>query len=115
MDPVYPVIIIDAIVLKVREGVANRPVYVAMGVNLDVMRDVLGMWVGPSGGEGAKQSINMLTDLEEPRTRWGGVERHRGDTVVAGQHPATVAPASGESSPPAGFRAPKVARPGSGF
>nr|WP_179503820.1 IS256 family transposase [Nocardioides daedukensis] len=65
LDPVYPVIIIDAIVLKVREGtVANRPVYVAMGVNLDGFRDVLGMWVGPSGGEGAKQWINMLTDLK---------------------------------------------------
>jgi transposase-like protein len=65
LDPVYPVIIIDAIVLKVREGTAaNRPVYVAMGVNLEGMRDVLGMWVGPSGGEGAKQWINMLTDLK---------------------------------------------------
>lgn len=65
LDAVYPVIIIDAIVLKVREGtVANRPVYVAMGVNLDGVRDVLGMWVGPSGGEGAKQWINMLTDLK---------------------------------------------------
>lgn len=65
LDAVYPVIIIDAIVLKVREGsVANRPVYVAMGVNLAGERDVLGMWVGPSGGEGAKQWINMLTDLK---------------------------------------------------
>lgn len=65
LDAVYPVIIIDAIVLKVREGtVANRPVYVAMGVNLDGVRDVLGMWVGPSGGEGSKQWINMLTDLK---------------------------------------------------
>lgn len=65
LDPVYPVIIIDAIVLKVREGtVANRPVYVAMGVNLEGFRDVLGMWVGPSGGEGAKQWITMLTDLK---------------------------------------------------
>lgn len=65
LDPVYPVIIIDAIVLKVREGtVANRPVYVAMRVNLEGFRDVLGMWVGPSGGEGAKQWITMLTDLK---------------------------------------------------
>ncbi len=64
MDPVWPVIIIDAIVLKVGEGnVANRPVYVAMGVNLDGVRDVLGMWIGPSGGEGAKQPMFMLTDL----------------------------------------------------
>ena len=65
LDPIYPVVIIDAIVLKVREGnVANRPVYVAMGVSLDGFRDVLGMWIGPSGGEGAKQWINMGTDLK---------------------------------------------------
>ena len=64
LDPVYPVIFIDAIVLKVRDGtVANRPVYVAIGINLDGFRDVLGLWVGPSGGEGAKQWMNMLTDL----------------------------------------------------
>ncbi len=64
LDPVYPVVLIDAIVLKVRSGqVANRPVYVAMGVTLDGYRDVLGMWVGPTGGEGAKQWMNMLSDL----------------------------------------------------
>jgi transposase-like protein len=65
LDAVYPVVIIDAIVLKVRSGtVANRPVYVAMGVSMDGNRDVLGMWVGPTGGEGAKQWINILTDLK---------------------------------------------------
>lgn len=64
LDPVYPVVLIDAIVVKIRDGaVANRPVYVAMGVTLDGERDVLGMWVGPTGGEGAKQWMNMLTDL----------------------------------------------------
>jgi transposase-like protein len=64
LDRVYPVILIDAIVLKIREGaVANRPVYVAIGINLDGQRDVLGLWMGPSGGEGAKQWLNMLTDL----------------------------------------------------
>nr|WP_152024751.1 IS256 family transposase [Tessaracoccus flavescens] len=64
LDRIYPVIIIDAIILKIREGnVANRPVYVAMGLNLDGIRDVLGIWVGPSGGEGAKQWMTMLTDL----------------------------------------------------
>ena len=57
-------ILIDAIVLKVRSGhVGNRPVYVAMGIDLDGHRDVLGMWVGPTGGEGAKQWMNMLTEL----------------------------------------------------
>lgn len=65
LDAIYPVILIDAIYLKVREGtVANRPVYVAMGVNLEGVRDVLGMWVGPSGGEGAKQWMTMMTELK---------------------------------------------------
>ncbi|PWJ22826.1 transposase-like protein [Branchiibius hedensis] len=65
LDAIYPVILIDAIVLKVREGtVANRPVYVAIGIDLNGFRDVLGLWVGPSGGEGAKQWMNMLSDLK---------------------------------------------------
>jgi putative transposase len=52
LDAVCPVVLIDAIVLKIRDGqVANRPVYVAMGINLDGKREVLGMWVGPSGGK----------------------------------------------------------------
>lgn len=56
--------ITDAIVIKVRDTqVANRPVYVAIGVNLDGERDVLGLWMGPSGGEGAKQWMTMLTEL----------------------------------------------------
>ncbi|MFD4328565.1 IS256 family transposase [Nocardioides sp. NPDC058538] len=64
LDRVYPVLIIDAIYLKVRDGtVSNRPVYVVMGVNLEGYRDVLGMWVGPTGGEGAKAWMAMLTDL----------------------------------------------------
>lgn len=64
LDRVYPVILIDAIVIKVRDSqVANRPVYVAIGVNLDGERDVLGMWLGPTGGEGAKQWATMLTEL----------------------------------------------------
>src|SRR4029450_5115988 len=63
-DGVYPVILIDAIVVKIRDGaVANRPVYVAMGINLDGERDVLGMWVGPAGGAGAKYWLTLLTEL----------------------------------------------------
>jgi len=65
LDRVYPVLLIDAIVIKVRDSqVANRPVYVVIGVNLDGERDVLGLWLGPSGGEGAKQWMTMLTELK---------------------------------------------------
>jgi putative transposase len=57
--------LIDAIVVKVRDSqVANRPVYVAIGVNLDGERDVLGLWLGPTGGEGAKQWMSMLSELK---------------------------------------------------
>lgn len=64
LDAVYAVLLIDCIVVKIRGSqVANRPVYVAIGVNMDGERDVLGLWVGPSGGEGAKQWATMLTEL----------------------------------------------------
>lgn len=65
LDRLYAVVLIDAIVIKVRDAqVANRPVYVAIGVNLDGERDVLGLWLGPTGGEGAKQWMSMLTELK---------------------------------------------------
>ena len=64
LDAVYAVLLIDAIVIKVRDSqVANRPVYVAIGVDLQGERDVLGLWLGPAGGEGAKQWATMLTEL----------------------------------------------------
>jgi len=65
LDPVYPVLLIDAIYLRVRDGqVANRPVYVAMGITVDGDRDVLGFWLGPTGGEGARHWLTMLTELK---------------------------------------------------
>jgi putative transposase len=64
LDQIYPVILIDAIVVKIRDGqVANRPIYVAMGVNMDGDRAVLRCWVGPTGGEGAKFWMTILTEL----------------------------------------------------
>jgi transposase-like protein len=64
LDRVYRVLLIDAIMVKIRDGqVANRPIYVAMGVNMDGERDVLGLWVGPAGGEGAKFWMSVLTEL----------------------------------------------------
>ena len=56
LDVVYLVMFIDAIFVKIRDGqVANRPVYVAIGVTVDGERDILGLWAG-QGGEGAKYS-----------------------------------------------------------
>lgn len=63
LDKIYAVLMIDAIVLKIRDGaVSNRPVYIAVGINLEGERDVLGMWVG-TGGEGAKQWLTWLSEL----------------------------------------------------
>ncbi|WP_203914987.1 IS256 family transposase [Rhizocola hellebori] len=64
LDPVYPVIFVDAIYLKIRDGqVANRPVYVALGVTCEGGSDVLGLWVGDSNGEGAKYWLRVLSEI----------------------------------------------------
>ena len=48
--PVYPVIFIDAVNVKIRDGnVANRPIYVALAVTVEGTRDVLGLWAGDHG------------------------------------------------------------------
>jgi putative transposase len=64
LDRVYPVVFIDAIVVKIRDGqVANRPIYTAIGVTVDGERDILGLWAG-SGGEGAKYWLAVLTEMK---------------------------------------------------
>ncbi|BDU03993.1 IS256 family transposase [Nocardia cyriacigeorgica] len=63
LDSVYPVIFLDAIHVKIRDGkVANRPIYVALAVTVDGTRDILGLWAG-DGGEGAKFWLQILTEL----------------------------------------------------
>jgi len=64
LDPVYPVVFIDAIHVKVRDGqVTNKAFYVAIGVTVNGERDILGIWAG-TGGEGAKQWMSVLTELK---------------------------------------------------
>jgi putative transposase len=66
LDPVYPVIFIDAIHVKIRDGqVANRPIYVALAVTCEGTREVLGLWAGEHGdGEGAKYWLRVLTEIK---------------------------------------------------
>jgi putative transposase len=66
LDPIYPVIFIDVINVKIRDGsVANRPIYVALAVTADGERDVLGLWAGAHGdGEGAKYWLRVLTEIK---------------------------------------------------
>jgi transposase-like protein len=64
LDRVYPVIFIDAIVVKVRDGqVRNKPMYVVIGVTVNGERDILGIWAG-DGGEGAKFWLSVLTEVK---------------------------------------------------
>ncbi|WP_084531945.1 IS256 family transposase [Nocardia miyunensis] len=64
LDSVYPVIFLDAIHVKIRDGkVANRPIYVALAVTVEGTREILGLWAG-DGGEGAKFWLQILTELK---------------------------------------------------
>ncbi len=69
LDPVYPVVFVDCIQVKIRDGqVANRPIYVVLGVTCDGERDILGLWAG-DGGEGAKYWLHVLTELKNRGTQ----------------------------------------------
>src|SRR5262245_43390754 len=68
LESVYPVVFLDAIFVKVRDGqVTNRPVYVAIGVTCAGERDILGLWAG-DGGEGAKFWLSVLTEIKNRGT-----------------------------------------------
>ena len=61
---------IDAIMVKIRDGqVRNRPIYAAIGVDLDGHKDILGMWADDGGGESARFWLAVLTDLENRGVR----------------------------------------------
>jgi putative transposase len=65
LDPIWPVIYIDALWIKIRDGqVVNRPVYVAVGVDLDGAKHVLGLWIGKDPGEGSRQWLTILGELK---------------------------------------------------
>jgi putative transposase len=64
LDPLYPVIFVDAIVVKVRDGqVRNTPFYVVMGVTTNGEREILGIWAG-DGAEGARFWLQVFSELK---------------------------------------------------
>lgn len=64
LDALYPVIFVDAIAVKVRDGqVRNTPFYVVMGVSTSGERDILGIWAG-DGQEGARFWLQVFTELK---------------------------------------------------
>lgn len=64
LDPIYPIIFLDAIHYKVRSDgkVVNKAAYIIIGVNIDGIKDVLGIWIGEN--ESAKYWLSVLTDLK---------------------------------------------------
>ena len=65
LEDVYPIVFLDCLVLKIREGgsVQRRACYLALGVTLDGDRDVLGLWFQET--EGAKFWMQVLTELKQ--------------------------------------------------
>ena len=63
LDEVYPIVFFDAIRMKIRdEGrVMNKAVYLAIGVGMDGLKDVLGIWIEKN--EGAKFWLSVFTEL----------------------------------------------------
>jgi transposase-like protein len=65
LDRVYPVVFIDALMVKIRDGVVtSRPVYVAIGIDCEGRKQVLGLWIGPTAGESAKFWLSVLSELK---------------------------------------------------
>ena len=64
LEKIYPIVYMDALQFKVRDGahVRNKAVYLAIGVNMEGMKEVLGMWIAQT--EGAKFWLQVVTELK---------------------------------------------------
>ena len=64
LDSLYPVVYLDCIVVKVRQhsNVVNKSVYLALGINMDGQKELLGMWIAQT--EGAKFWLSVMTELK---------------------------------------------------
>lgn len=64
LEAVYPIVYFDAIVIKCREDgtTLNKSVYLALGVNMEGQKELLGLWI--SLNEGAKFWLNVMTELQ---------------------------------------------------
>ena len=64
LDSIYPIVYLDCIVVKVRQdnSVINKAVFLALGINLEGHKELLGMWIAEN--EGAKFWLSVLTELK---------------------------------------------------
>ena len=64
LDAIYPIVYLDCIVIKIRDNmrVINKSIYLALGVNMEGKKELLGLWM--SDNEGAKFWLSVLTELK---------------------------------------------------
>ncbi len=64
LDATYPIVYLDAIVVKIKQGnqVINKAIHLALGINIEGQKELLGMWV--TQNEGAKFWLSVLTDMK---------------------------------------------------
>lgn len=64
LDAIYPIVYLDCIVVKIRQDnrVINKAVFLALAINLDGEKELLGLWFAEN--EGAKFWLNVLTELQ---------------------------------------------------
>lgn len=64
LDAVYPIVYLDCIVLKIRQNkrVINKSMYLALGINMEGQKELLGLWLAET--EGAKFWLSVLSELK---------------------------------------------------
>lgn len=64
LDKIYPIVYLDALVVKIKDDkqVTNKAIHLALGVNLDGQKELLGIWI--TNQEGSKFWLSVLTELK---------------------------------------------------
>ncbi|WP_261823902.1 IS256 family transposase [Vibrio neonatus] len=65
LDAIYPIVYLDCIVVKIRQDkrIINKSVFLALGINTDGQKELMGMWIAEN--EGAKFWLSVLTELNQ--------------------------------------------------
>ena len=65
LDAVYPIVYLDCLVVKIRQDkrVINKAIFLALGVNLEGQKELMGLWIAEN--EGAKFWLSVLTELQQ--------------------------------------------------
>ncbi len=82
LDAIYPIVYLDCLVVKIRQDkrVIKKSIYLALGINIDGHKELLGMWI--SENEGAKFWLGVLTELSQRGVaRVGAICREMGQPI----------------------------------